>query len=102
MPAPSPVRAEWAMGARLRPRARLYILTRSSQGKPSPRMGLGDRRRRTHMAQARNAPRHARSASVDPSEVARFTALAERWWDPHGEFGPLHRLNPLRIAYIRD
>ena len=65
-------------------------------------MGLGDRRRRTHMAQARNAPRHARSASVDPSEVARFTALAERWWDPHGEFGPLHRLNPLRIAYIRD
>lgn len=40
--------------------------------------------------------------TVDPAEVARFAALAERWWDPEGEFRPLHRLNPVRLAYVRD
>ena len=40
--------------------------------------------------------------SVDPAEIAKFTAMAEAWWDPHGEFRPLHRLNPVRLTYIRD
>ena len=40
--------------------------------------------------------------SVDPAEVARFAALAERWWDRHGAFRALHALNPVRIAYVRD
>jgi 2-polyprenyl-6-hydroxyphenyl methylase / 3-demethylubiquinone-9 3-methyltransferase len=40
--------------------------------------------------------------SVDPDEVERFAAMAEAWWDPHGKFRPLHRLNPVRIGYIRD
>lgn len=40
------------------------------------------------------------TASAD--EVARFAALADAWWDPDGEFRPLHRLNPTRIAYVRD
>lgn len=40
--------------------------------------------------------------SVDPDEVARFAAMAEQWWDANGKFRPLHRLNPVRIAYIRD
>ena len=40
------------------------------------------------------------TASAD--EVARFAAIADSWWDPAGEFRPLHRLNPTRIAYIRD
>jgi len=40
--------------------------------------------------------------SVDPDEVARFAAMAEAWWDPAGKFAPLHRFNPLRIAFIRD
>ncbi len=35
-------------------------------------------------------------------EVARFAAIADAWWDPEGEFRPLHRLNPLRVAYIRN
>jgi 2-polyprenyl-6-hydroxyphenyl methylase / 3-demethylubiquinone-9 3-methyltransferase len=39
-------------------------------------------------------------ASVDPAEVARFSALAETWWDPEGPFKPLHRMNPLRLDYI--
>lgn len=44
----------------------------------------------------------ADAASVDPAEVAKFAALAESWWDPHGQLRPLHRLNPTRLAYIRD
>jgi 2-polyprenyl-6-hydroxyphenyl methylase/3-demethylubiquinone-9 3-methyltransferase len=40
--------------------------------------------------------------TVDTAEVDRFAALAERWWDPQGEMRPLHRLNPTRIAFIRD
>ncbi len=44
----------------------------------------------------------AAGASVDPAEIAKFTAMAEAWWDPQGKFRPLHRLNPVRLAYIRD
>ena len=40
--------------------------------------------------------------SVDPAEVERFAALAERWWERHGAFRALHALNPVRIAYVRD
>ncbi len=40
--------------------------------------------------------------SVDAEEVARFAAMAEEWWDPDGKMAPLHRLNPVRLAYIRD
>jgi len=36
----------------------------------------------------------------DPAEIARFDSQAQRWWDPHGEFRPLHEINPTRIAYI--
>jgi 2-polyprenyl-6-hydroxyphenyl methylase / 3-demethylubiquinone-9 3-methyltransferase len=36
----------------------------------------------------------------DPAEIARFEATAQRWWDPQGEFRPLHVLNPVRLDYI--
>jgi 2-polyprenyl-6-hydroxyphenyl methylase/3-demethylubiquinone-9 3-methyltransferase len=39
-------------------------------------------------------------ANVDPVELAKFDALAARWWDPTGEFKPLHDLNPLRLQYV--
>ena len=45
---------------------------------------------------------HASGFSVNPEEVARFSALAEKWWDPRGEFAPLHKFNPTRLAFIRD
>lgn len=45
--------------------------------------------------------RRARS-SIDSAEVARFDALAERWWDAEGPMRPLHRLNPVRIDFIRS
>ncbi len=41
-------------------------------------------------------------SSADPREIAKFAAMAGAWWDPAGEFRPLHRLNPTRLAYIRD
>lgn len=40
-------------------------------------------------------------ANVDPAEVSRFAALAQRWWDPNGEFRPLHQIGPTRLAFIR-
>ena len=40
--------------------------------------------------------------TVDPAEVERFSRIADEWWDPTGKFAPLHRLNPVRIGYIRD
>jgi 2-polyprenyl-6-hydroxyphenyl methylase/3-demethylubiquinone-9 3-methyltransferase len=42
------------------------------------------------------------AASVDPAEVEKFSNLAESWWDPNGKFRPLHRLNPIRLGFIRD
>lgn len=40
------------------------------------------------------------SINVDPQELAKFGALAHRWWDPESEFRPLHEINPLRTAWI--
>jgi 2-polyprenyl-6-hydroxyphenyl methylase/3-demethylubiquinone-9 3-methyltransferase len=42
------------------------------------------------------------ASSVDDAEVARFSALAEEWWDPRGKMAPLHKFNPIRVGYIRD
>ena len=39
---------------------------------------------------------------VDEAEIARFSALADAWWDPEGSFRPLHKLNPVRVGYVRD
>jgi 2-polyprenyl-6-hydroxyphenyl methylase/3-demethylubiquinone-9 3-methyltransferase len=41
-----------------------------------------------------------RPDNVDSGEIKKFTAMAARWWDPDGDFKPLHRLNPLRLDYI--
>ena len=42
------------------------------------------------------------SPSIDPDEVAKFSALAAEWWDPGGKFAPLHKFNPVRLAFIRE
>jgi 2-polyprenyl-6-hydroxyphenyl methylase/3-demethylubiquinone-9 3-methyltransferase len=41
-------------------------------------------------------------SNVDEAEVAKFNALASRWWDPDGDFRPLHEINPLRLDWIRQ
>ncbi|WP_342361032.1 bifunctional 2-polyprenyl-6-hydroxyphenol methylase/3-demethylubiquinol 3-O-methyltransferase UbiG [Terrarubrum flagellatum] len=42
------------------------------------------------------------AASIDPSEVAKFDRMAADWWNPKGSMAPLHKLNPTRLAFIRD
>ena len=42
------------------------------------------------------------ASTVDPAEVAKFSKLSAEWWDPNGKMAPLHKINPLRLAYIRD
>jgi 2-polyprenyl-6-hydroxyphenyl methylase/3-demethylubiquinone-9 3-methyltransferase len=43
----------------------------------------------------------ALGVTVDPAEIARFSAIADEWWDPNGKFKPLHRFTPTRLEYIR-
>lgn len=40
--------------------------------------------------------------SIDPAEVAKFSAMAADWWNPNGKFKPLHRFNPVRLKFIRE
>jgi len=59
-----------------------------------------------HSRSAREAPASvsdaASGASIDPEEVARFSAQAAEWWDAKGPFAPLHKFNPARLAFVRD
>lgn len=43
-----------------------------------------------------------RATTVDDAEIAHFSAMADEWWDEHGKFAPLHRMNPCRLGYLRD
>ena len=44
----------------------------------------------------------AQGPSVDAAEIARFSAVADQWWDPKGKFAPLHKFNPVRLGFIRE
>jgi 2-polyprenyl-6-hydroxyphenyl methylase / 3-demethylubiquinone-9 3-methyltransferase len=44
----------------------------------------------------------AAASTVDPAEIAKFSKLSQEWWDPTGKMAPLHKINPLRLTYIRD
>jgi 2-polyprenyl-6-hydroxyphenyl methylase/3-demethylubiquinone-9 3-methyltransferase len=48
------------------------------------------------------SPERAEGSSIDPADVARFSAQAAEWWDARGPFAPLHRFNPARLAFVRD
>src|SRR5471032_3385803 len=50
----------------------------------------------------RMADPNARASSIDTAEVERFSRMAADWWNPRGVMAPLHKLNPVRLAYIRD
>ena len=41
------------------------------------------------------------TSTIDPAEVAKFSAIAAEWWDPTGKFAPLHKFNPVRLGFIR-
>ncbi len=44
----------------------------------------------------------AQRTTIDDAEIEHFSALATEWWNPNGKFKPLHKFNPVRLAYIRD
>lgn len=46
-------------------------------------------------------PESAAISNRDPEEIRRFNALAEEWWNPDGPMKPLHRLNPVRLGFLR-
>ena len=53
-------------------------------------------------AERRSRKQDARHrSSADAQEIEKFSALAGEWWNPQGAFAPLHRLNPLRLAFVR-
>ena len=58
--------------------------------------------RRAVTARPENGSLNNAHQNVDAAEVAKFDALASRWWDPEGEFRPLHQINPLRLDWIRQ
>ena len=47
-------------------------------------------------------PAPTSAGNADPAELAKFSALAHRWWDPESEFKPLHEINPLRLRWIEN
>src|SRR5205814_1797843 len=49
---------------------------------------------------AHNGTMTETTVNADPAELAKFSDLAHRWWDPESEFRPLHQINPLRLHWI--
>ena len=47
-------------------------------------------------------PQRSGDTTTDPAELAKFATLGRDWWDATGPMAPLHKLNPVRVAYIRD
>jgi 2-polyprenyl-6-hydroxyphenyl methylase/3-demethylubiquinone-9 3-methyltransferase len=84
--------------------ARIHTLSNASEASRAP-VRLERQRMTTAMSRkaiATSGSTGAGSSTVDRAEIARFAALAESWWDPAGEFKPLHRLNPVRLGLLRD
>jgi 2-polyprenyl-6-hydroxyphenyl methylase/3-demethylubiquinone-9 3-methyltransferase len=49
-----------------------------------------------------HAESNKKSNTANPAEIAKFSAMAEEWWDVNGKFKPLHQMNPSRIRYIKE
>jgi 2-polyprenyl-6-hydroxyphenyl methylase / 3-demethylubiquinone-9 3-methyltransferase len=84
--------------------ARIHTLSDASEASRAP---VRLERQRMTTAMPRKAIATSGStgpvpSTVDPTEIARFAALAESWWDPAGKFKPLHRLNPVRLGFLRN
>ena len=56
----------------------------------------------TQISDSAPAAEAAAGPSIDPADVARFSAQAAEWWDVRGPFAPLHRFNPSRLTFVRD
>lgn len=49
-----------------------------------------------------STPSQREHSNADQQEIDKFSVLADRWWDPDGEFKPLHQINPLRLTFIKE
>ena len=56
----------------------------------------------THPSNSKTDPGSSARTTIDPAEVEKFSAIAAEWWDPNRKFKPLHKFNPVRLAFIRD
>ena len=54
------------------------------------------------MSQTLSEPNTKPMTNADPEELAKFSDLAHKWWDPDSEFRPLHQINPLRLGWIEQ
>jgi 2-polyprenyl-6-hydroxyphenyl methylase/3-demethylubiquinone-9 3-methyltransferase len=63
---------------------------------------LGVRLASSHTACPIDNPAMQAPVNADPAELAKFSELAHRWWDPDSEFRPLHQINPLRLEWINS
>ena len=83
-------------------RARKHRHHRLAAGVPQfHHRAIGARVSHDHATNLRNSSA-APGSTVDPAEVAKFSKLSAEWWDPNGKMAPLHKINPLRLTYIRD
>ncbi|CEQ39040.1 SPOSA6832_00528 [Sporobolomyces salmonicolor] len=77
--------------------ARLVRRTAPHLPKPTPRL-----LRPCQLALSAPSRRSSSTNTISPDEIAHFSALSAHWWDPTGEFGLLHRMNPARVQFMRD
>ena len=80
--------------ARLAPDAADTNASMSGRSRRKPARASASRRRKPL------APPHR--STVDAAEIANFATVAQAWWDPDGDFHPLHRLNPARLSFLCD
>src|ERR1700728_2460795 len=89
----------WASARAGKPSERLPRRWRSAISSPRGRSAAPSMTMQSDSsANTRSTP----GSTVDPAEIAKFSKLSDEWWDPNGKMAPLHRINPLRLGYIRD
>lgn len=54
------------------------------------------------MSSTNTSQQAPKSPSIDENEIEKFRKMASEWWDPNGKFKPLHKFNPVRLAFLRD
>ena len=67
-----------------------------------PKRTLLSGARRTTVATRLHSSLQAGQSSVNPDEIAHFSKLSQMWWDERGEFGLLHKMNPVRMEFVRQ
>jgi hypothetical protein len=67
----------------------------------SPSVGSSSNTSFTHTTQSKPSSRSPTFTSINASEISHFSRLSSQWWDEKGEFGLLHKMNPVRMEFVR-